>query len=335
MATDRRDYQMTKQEKMLEKVRALLAKADSTNYAAEADTFREAADKLMTQYAIESWMVAEGQEESRPKPERRDLDTSWYYRSAQRDDLWQLLHAVAKQTRCTLVWWNSSSSTPLIGLPADLDYAELLFTQLHLELVKRIEPRPEPGETMQEAAYRLRSSGTGWYRTAELLYNAELIDLTPAMRAKLMGADFRPEWRRLPKMIREQLKNSVATKVRKYRRENSLEDYTSVHPGVYARSFAQGFVAEIRKRFREMRQAQGREEAGDGNPFALALRDIAQVNKDEAINMFGEPPDSKALERSQAFSIDAYQNGASEARKVAIQNSPAQRVGGNRKELGR
>jgi hypothetical protein len=43
--------------KMLERVRALLAKADGTNFPEEADAFRAKADALMTEYAIEAWQM--------------------------------------------------------------------------------------------------------------------------------------------------------------------------------------------------------------------------------------------------------------------------------------
>lgn len=92
---------------MLERVRALLAKAASTNFPAEAETFRAKADALMTAFAIEAWQVevAQNGAEGRPTPIRRDVDFDWWrggdtpFRSA----LWALFLDTASHCRCAVV----------------------------------------------------------------------------------------------------------------------------------------------------------------------------------------------------------------------------------------
>jgi hypothetical protein len=57
--------------KKLAQVRMLLAKADSTKFPDEADTFRAKADELMAQYAIEAFEVTgHDDEHRRPEPDQ-------------------------------------------------------------------------------------------------------------------------------------------------------------------------------------------------------------------------------------------------------------------------
>jgi hypothetical protein len=142
-------------------------------------------------------------------------------------------------------------------------------------------------------------------------------------------------WSELPGKTKEALKNKLAQRVRDYRRREGLEDYTSVHPEVYARSFSNGFVSEIKRRFREMRRATDGGGAADGNPAALALLDIRQVVDNAAGEMFGAPPKTgRSISRDVKFDIRAYHTGSTEGKKVQLSSSPNRRVGSH-KELPR
>lgn len=67
-----------------------------------------------------------------------------------------------------------------------------------------------------------------------------------------------------------------------------------VSPSVYQRSFAEGFREGVRGKLREQRMVQEGEGARPGTPGAetsqaLVLRDIRQVVKDKARELFGSP----------------------------------------------
>lgn len=104
-----------KKEKMLEKVRALLAKANDTEFEGEADVFRAKADELMTAYAIEQWQVDEADSRvgtSNRTPERRDIDISWYWKNSYshiKHDLYHMFDQVARSCRCKPIWWSPAS----------------------------------------------------------------------------------------------------------------------------------------------------------------------------------------------------------------------------------
>lgn len=324
-----------KQAKKLEQIRALLAKADSTDYPAEAETFRAKADELMTSYAIEAWMVEEGSGEARPVPGARLFSLGWYWNNPRRDELWDLFHAVAYHCRCSVVWWDNSDDQNVVGLPADLDYFDMLFTSLMLEMGKGLEPRPSPGETVEQNSYRLRSAGMGWFRLAELLFEAGLIEvprgvMTDKHDNMLDGAT---PWSRLDHATQTAMKNRLASVTRNYRRKEGLPDYTRSHPSVYQRSFAMGFVKEIKRRFRVLRERAEQPSGGTGTE--LVLRDIRDVVKAEAHALFGEPPKGgRSVSRDLRVTQAGLDAGAQAGREANLSNSGARRVGG-RKEIGR
>lgn len=73
---------MSDRDNILRKVQALLAKAMSTPFEAEADSFRQKANELMDKHRLEQWELAQAQQgraTSSLKPVRKDIDTSWYY----------------------------------------------------------------------------------------------------------------------------------------------------------------------------------------------------------------------------------------------------------------
>src|SRR4051812_24553028 len=121
--------------KMLERVRALLAKAaDPGIPQAEADLFRQKADELMTTYAIEAWMVEREQQKigAPVQPERRDINVAWRRDNPFANQLGYMFAEVARHCRCIAppkLNYNDYTK-PVFGVPSDLDWFDLLFTSL-------------------------------------------------------------------------------------------------------------------------------------------------------------------------------------------------------------
>ena len=110
---------------MLNRVRALLAQAESTQFEAEADAFTAKAQELMTRHAIDMAMVAAGNRRSEhPVSIRIPIDEP--YVSAKS----QLLHVVAKHSRCKAVFHRGFAMSSIVGFASDLDAAETLYTSL-------------------------------------------------------------------------------------------------------------------------------------------------------------------------------------------------------------
>jgi hypothetical protein len=301
--------------KMLERVRALLAKADSTTFPAEAETFRAKADELMTAYSLSQWQVEEAQRGSteRVKPVRRDFDRAWRH-SKFRSDLFGLFQDIAAHCRCVVGWRGINYDTnvcPVYGLPSDLDYLDALFTSVMLEVAKNLQPAVDPNGELGHEVFKQRQAGIAWPEITRKTFRAGLVTLTKGEFKKLNerysghpldGMD--PEdasWDDIVVNdpwgfdggVRESIKNRLANANRRYVRENGLQgERNYVKPEVYQRSFMIGFSDEMERRIWAMRDASRKSYDGDhgSGSMALAVKDIRQMAVELYDAEFPPPP---------------------------------------------
>jgi hypothetical protein len=113
-------------ERVLSRIRALLAKAESTTFAAEAETFTAGAQALMARHSIDHALLAALDQGSSDEPAGRRIGIDNPYETPKA----LLLGAVAEANRCRTVWSRELGFSTVIGFPADLDAVELLFTSL-------------------------------------------------------------------------------------------------------------------------------------------------------------------------------------------------------------
>ena len=259
---------MSDHDKMLERVRALLAKAASTEFEEEAEAFRAKADELMTKYAIEMWMVEQAQagKTGQTKPELRDMNIDWWWKMDNdlSEALWSVFSSVCTHCRCTIAVAKASynsKTVPVVGMPADLGYADMLFTHLFMQMVDTMDPHPRPGEPLIEALVRMKEAGLKW----EEIFR------------RLRHAGYYPENERW-----NPSKMDYAGKYTAYCKQHNRER-VRVTPSVYRRSFATGFTSELRIRFREMRKQQ---ESSLGSGMEVALRDISVVVREAMYDFF-------------------------------------------------
>ena len=112
-------------ERMLSRIRALLAKAESTEFAEEAEALSARAQELMAKYSIDhALLAAESGRAETPGGRRIAVDNPYEAPKA------TLLQTVAQANRCRVVWSKEIGLVTVIGFPADLDAVELLFTSL-------------------------------------------------------------------------------------------------------------------------------------------------------------------------------------------------------------
>ncbi len=111
--------------KMLEKVRALLAKAESTTFPEEAEALSAKAQELMARHAIDEAMVggADGPDDI-PGGARLPVDDPY----ARAKSI--LLAEVASANRCSAVWSESLGFSTVFGYESDLEFVEVLYTSL-------------------------------------------------------------------------------------------------------------------------------------------------------------------------------------------------------------
>jgi hypothetical protein len=116
------------QEKILAKVRALLAKAESTDFDEEAEALSAKAQELMSRYALDRALL----DNKRGLRQQATLSRIWLdnpYVNAKA----MLVDAVARANRCCCVLDSRFGCTTVVGDAGDLRVVELLATSLLLQ----------------------------------------------------------------------------------------------------------------------------------------------------------------------------------------------------------
>lgn len=109
--------------KTLVKIRALLAKAESTDFVAEAEAFTAKAQDLMARHSIDETLLAAGAGDRFDVRGRRvRIEQPYALEKA------TLLHVVASANRVRAIWNSFASTVTLVGLPTDVDQVDMLFT---------------------------------------------------------------------------------------------------------------------------------------------------------------------------------------------------------------
>ena len=252
------DTTNTKRASILKKVRALLDKAESTSFSEERDAFLNKADDLMLKYAIEEAELAKAGKGAKEDPTSTRVVVCMA-NNPLRESLVDIISAVAEHNRCRIVFYglrsNKTSDLPItaviVGFPSDLDYVEMLYTSLTLQLANELEPKPKASQSEMENVTDMKAAGLTWERIVQLLgyeYETEDGKPTPDRQRIIFG------WR---KYIKEHGESS---------------QLMNNNPKTYQRSYAVGFVVEVRERLYKMRQRQSEEVATGSKALVLADR---------------------------------------------------------------
>lgn len=257
-------------EKMLQRVRALLAKANSTEFEEERKTFLAKADELMEKYAIDKALAMQAEDPNVRLVVRRDMDFSWWtdLRGIDRDaagEIYWLWDSCVKHCRCVTVgaanavWTREEKTVAVYGTESDLDYLDLLFTDLFMQMSKKLKPTFDPNLEIGASVRLAKEAGMTW---------DQILDWT-GLRYDPLGKRLLPAYR-------------------KYCEAHNLPQ-VKINPKTYQWSFTSGFCTTIRTRFRAIREQRegGRDSTGS---MALALRDIADQARDA---MYDDFPDLK------------------------------------------
>jgi hypothetical protein len=115
--------------KMLSRIRALLAKAEATEFPDEAEALSSKAQELMAKFSLDSALLAADAAAELDIPDDTAARRLWVdtpYVSAKA----QLVGAVASANRCRTVVVNSLAMVTVIGAEVDLRHTEILSTSL-------------------------------------------------------------------------------------------------------------------------------------------------------------------------------------------------------------
>jgi len=161
---------------MLERVRALLAKAESTTFPEEAEALTTKAQELMARHAIDEAML--------DSHDHGGADVvGWRIHV---DDPYAapksiLLHNIADANRCRAVWSPGLGFATVFGALSDLEMVELLFTSL---LVQATEAMTRAGRKVD---HRGRSRTRSFRQSFLLAYASRIGERLAAATASVVA----------------------------------------------------------------------------------------------------------------------------------------------------
>ncbi|MFJ9840621.1 DUF2786 domain-containing protein [Kitasatospora sp. NPDC101155] len=157
---------VTGEPRMLARIRALLAKAESTEYPEEAEALTAKAQQLMAQHSIdEALLAAAGADRDAPAALRIGVDNPYEGPKT------MLLDAVAAANRCRVVWAKEYGFCTVIGFDGDLDGVELLYTSL-----------------LVQATHALNKAGSGKDSRSKAFRQSFLVAYAARIRERLTAA---------------------------------------------------------------------------------------------------------------------------------------------------
>ncbi|MEU8776328.1 DUF2786 domain-containing protein [Streptomyces sp. NPDC048606] len=112
--------------RMLGRIRALLAKAEATDYPEEAEALSAKAQELMVRHTVDEALLAVRAGAPAQVPGACRIGVEPPYEEAKA----VLLDAVAGANRCRAVWNGAFEFSTVVGFESDLEAVELLYTSL-------------------------------------------------------------------------------------------------------------------------------------------------------------------------------------------------------------
>ncbi|MFT4166547.1 MAG: DUF2786 domain-containing protein, partial [Microlunatus sp.] len=184
-------------DKVLTTIRALLAKAESTQFAAEAEALTAKAQSMMTKHAIDEALLHAGEAESVEVISRRILIDNPYLLEKV-----HLLSEVGRANRSKVVWMSDFAMATVVGTPVDVDQVELLFVSLLIQATRAMAEAGAARSGSFDRSPRFRRSFLTAYaiRIGERLTEADAettasygSDLVPVLSRQAEAVDARYE----------------------------------------------------------------------------------------------------------------------------------------------
>ncbi|WP_424183823.1 DUF2786 domain-containing protein [Actinokineospora sp. G85] len=128
--------------RVLARVRALLAKAESTAYPDEAEALSAKAQELMARHAFERAVL----DADHPHPPTAGARRLWLTGPYQTPRA-QLVAAIAQANRCRSVFYAKLGCVAVVGHETDLEIVEVLTASLQLQATQALRHTPTPDRT--------------------------------------------------------------------------------------------------------------------------------------------------------------------------------------------
>lgn len=160
--------------KMMGRIQALLAKAESSTFPEEAATYRAKAEELMRVYRIEEEKLIAEQVTS-GEPIWRDVPLATYespWETVISSMFWNIasfcgVQGMTEYDKIDGVWKFIGR---VVGYDMDIRLLEMIFSSARLAFLARMEPEYDATLSAEENIYRLRGSGMDRQRVALLVF---------------------------------------------------------------------------------------------------------------------------------------------------------------------
>jgi hypothetical protein len=291
--------------KKMGQVQALLDRAANTPFSAEAEAALAKATDLMTAFQIEEWELGQLAGNKRPVPERRTFSMCQRGNPLE-DELANLVTSISQHAKVRVVFHGLGTGlvevrVTSIGFPEDLDFLEMLYVSLQLQMAANLTPTPDPSLQFDENLALLKEAGMKWQDIHRTL-QAHGIE-PPGPWERRIGVGYTKKYTDYCNLTgRPRLRTS---------------------PGVYQRNFATGFVLRVDERFKKIREAQAQAPGTD-----IVLRDRA----DEVNRLFKEAFPKLHMVKSKFGKLDHAAMGA--GRSAGDRADLGSRKVSRRKEIG-
>lgn len=221
-------------EKMAAKIRAMLAKAESTEFPEEAATYHQRAEELRRKYQLaEETLIAEDATSIMPVIREIVITNSLSPFYQEHFRLWsRISHHFGVLFRGR--YDRGEITVTAVGYASDIRLVEGLYQTAWMTMVAQLEPSVDPSLSDGENVYRLRHSGMERNRIANLLWGADMGKAGHAAHA------------RVGKLYRE----ACAA-----RGESASAAGKGVNKAVYREKYAEEFVYRIGERLARARDA--------------------------------------------------------------------------------
>ncbi|MFV2103516.1 DUF2786 domain-containing protein [Micromonospora sp. LOL_024] len=128
--------------RLLDRVRALLAKAESTTYPAEAEAYTAKAQELVTRHSLDEALLAARNGDAAPVvPYARRIGVDHPHEKEKAS----LLDAIARTNRCHTVSSPELAFSTVFGFDTDIDAVDLLYTSLLVQAHRAMARAEPPG----------------------------------------------------------------------------------------------------------------------------------------------------------------------------------------------
>ncbi len=156
--------------RILERIRALLSKAESTDFPDEAEALTAKAQELVSRHAVGAALLAGPDSGTDPIVGRRIHLDSPYIREKV-----LLLTAIGDANRVRTVWFTRVQIATIVGTATDLQQAEMLYTSLLVQAGRAVQAAGTAGRRGSSATSFRRAFLTGYaHRIGERLREADV-----------------------------------------------------------------------------------------------------------------------------------------------------------------